>query len=97
MEPNEDRGRFLVSTSKDGEPSPVSTFRAAKRDLGIPRSQQPIRVLQNINRRGKVVPGRVYDFGGGKYIRDDVIGHVFSNGQRLVRHFNTPMKGHYFY
>lgn len=65
--------------------------------MGIPTSQQPNRILPNINRRGKVVPGRVYDFGNGKFIRDDVIGHVFSDGTHLGPHFNTPLGGHYFY
>lgn len=37
----------------------------AKRDYGIPTSQQPERVLPNVDRRGNVVPGHVYDYGNG--------------------------------
>ena len=72
-------------------------FNAAKRDLGIPKSQQPIRILPNTNLQNKIVPGRVYDFGNGLYIRDDVIGHIFKDGGVISRHFNTSMGGHYFY
>ena len=72
-------------------------FNAAKRYLGIPRSQQPSKVLPNINKQGKVVPGRVYYFDNGLYIRDDIAGHTFSDGAAFGRHFNTPNGGHYFY
>ena len=70
-------------------------FNQAKRDLGIPASKQPV-VLPNIDKRGNVVPGRVYDFDGIQ-IRDDVIGHSFNDGGYLPRHFNTPDGKHYFY
>jgi len=62
-------------------------FRAAKQEIGVPKSQQPLRILKNINKRGKVVPGRVYDFGGDKFIRDDIIGHVYKDGGKVIRHF----------
>lgn len=95
-------GVLVHNTCKPDNLSPqgskrTGAFRQAKRDMGIPTSQQPNRILPNINRRGKVVPGRVYDFGNGKFIRDDVIGHVFSDGTHLGPHFNTPLGGHYFY
>ena len=60
----------------------------AKRDYGIPTSQQPERVLPNVDRRGNVVPGRVYDYGNGRFIRDDVVGLLFPDGGYLPRHFN---------
>lgn len=72
-------------------------FNQAKRDYGIPTSQQPENVLQNIDRRGNVVPGRVYDFGNGRLIRDDVLGHIFSDGGILPRHFNGLNGRHYMY
>lgn len=71
-------------------------FNAAKSELGIPRAQQPLKVLPNINRRGDLVPGKVYDFGNGKMIRDDVIEHSFSDGTTLGPHFNVG-KLHFFY
>ena len=70
-------------------------FNQAKRDLGTPVTKQPV-VLPNIDRRGNTVPGRVYDFDGIQ-IRDDVIGHSFSDGGYLPPHFNTPDGKHYFY
>ncbi len=72
-------------------------FNQAKRDLGIPTSQQPTSVGPNIDKRGNIVPGRIYNYGNGLYIRDDVTGHVFSDGGFLGPHFNTPLGGHYFY
>ena len=72
-------------------------FKAAKLEMGIPRSQQPLAILPNIDKRGKIVAGRLYDFGNGRYIRDDVLGHVFDDGGLLPRHFNTPNGSHYFY
>ena len=70
-------------------------FNQAKRDLGIPSGKQPT-VLPNIDKRGNLAPGRVYDFDGIQ-IRDDVAGHSFSDGGYLPRHFNTPDGRHYFY
>ena len=70
-------------------------FNQAKRDLGIPVSKQPV-VLPNVDKRGNVVPGRVYDFDGIQ-IRDDVLGHSFSDGGQLPPHFNTQNGRHYFY
>jgi RHS repeat-associated protein len=76
-------------------------FRQAKRDAGVPVGNQPSRVLPNINRQGKVVPGRVYEFdipteGGGTMtirIRDDAAGHDFGVGDPQNRgpHFNGPV------
>lgn len=70
-------------------------FRQAKRDLGIPVSQQPDSITPNINLQGKVSPGRVYNYGD-LSIRDDVSGHFFPDGGHLGPHFNTDI-GHYFY
>ena len=71
-------------------------FNAAKREIGVPRSQQPT-VLPNIGNRGEINPGRVYDFGNGRYIRDDVVGHTFQDGTHIGPHFNTPNGLHIFY
>ena len=69
----------------------------AKRDYDIPTSQQPERVLPNVDRRGNVVPGRVYDYGNGRFIRDDVVGHLLPDGGYLPRNFNGKNGMHYFY
>lgn len=71
-------------------------FHAAKRDIGVPRSQQPI-VKLNIGNRSEPNPGRLYDFGSGKFIRDDIAGHVFLDGASMERHFNTSTGLHIFY
>ena len=73
-------------------------FNASKRDIGVPTSEQPIKVGPNIDKRGNVVPGRLYDFGNGKYIRDDVVGHIFKDGGIIGRHFNNSNETiHFFY
>lgn len=58
-------------------------FREAKRQSGVPVSQQPSRLGPNLDRRGNVQPGKTYEFdvpakGGGTRtvkIRDDAGGH----------------------
>ena len=74
-------------------------FNAAKRDIGIPRSEQPTSVLPNIGNRGEINPGRNYIFRDNPnlYIRDDVTGHIFRDGGILSPHFNTPSGRHFFY
>ena len=72
-------------------------FRQAKRDVGIPVSQQPRKVLPNVDRRGRIQPGRVYDFGNGVSIRNDVADHLFPDGTFLGPHFNGRKGWHYFY
>jgi filamentous hemagglutinin len=82
-------------------------FHAAKRKSGIPVSQQPDRVVPNVDRRGNVQPGKVYEFevpapGGGKRtvrIRDDAAGHDFGPGDPQNRgpHFNDEAGNHYDY
>jgi len=92
------------SCAKNGSPKGAGrkgAFKQAKRDAGIPTGQQPQRVLQNVNRQGKVVPGKVYDFGNVK-ITDDLAGHIFADGTKVARHFNLTIgklrsKLHYFY
>lgn len=71
-------------------------FNAAKKEIGVPKTQQPI-VRLNIGNRGEINPGRLYDFGNGKYIRDDIAGHTFSDGTSMGRHFNTSTGLHIFY
>ena len=82
-------------------------FNEAKRNSGIPVSQQPIRVDDNIDRRGNIQPGRVYvyevpDEGGGTKIvtiRDDTEGHYYgeNDSQNRDSHFNDEQDGHYDY
>ena len=73
-------------------------FREAKRRNGIPNSQQP-RQGKNYNKRGELQPGRSYDFGNGKVIRDDSAGHEFPDDpvQNTHLHFNDPPGNHYDY
>jgi hypothetical protein len=82
-------------------------FNEAKRQSGIPTSQQPSNVTANKDRRGNVQPGRTYEFevpspGGGTKtvtIRDDAGGHDFGAGnpQNRGQHFNDEAGGHYDY
>ncbi len=70
-------------------------FNQAKRDMGVPTSQQPIKVTKAIDRKGKIIPGRDYYFEGGKIIRNHTAGHY-----NFGRHFNAEFGGinmHYFY
>jgi hypothetical protein len=81
-------------------------FREAKRQSGIPVSQQPSRVEPNKNKRQKTQPGRSYDFevrrNGKKEIvniRDDAGGHYYGpdNPQNRGPHFNDEHGNHYDY
>jgi len=70
-------------------------------------SQQPSRVLQNVDKRGNPQPGRIYEYevpvpGGGirtVRIRDDAGGHNFGpdNPQNRGAHFNDERGNHYDY
>jgi hypothetical protein len=92
--------------------SPVGSKRqgalnAAKGNNGVPLSQQPDRVLKNLDKRGNVQPGRVYEYdvpapGGGKRtvrIRDDAGGHYYgpNDPQNRGPHFNDEAGNHYDY
>ena len=82
-------------------------FNQAKRDSAIPTSQQPERVLPNLDRQGRIRPGRVYEYVvPGPYgttkvigIRDDAGGDFYGPGNPHNRgpHFNTESGGHYDY
>ncbi|MEQ4282244.1 filamentous hemagglutinin N-terminal domain-containing protein [Pseudomonas syringae] len=82
-------------------------FNEAKRQSGIPTSQQPSRVLSNVDKRGNPQPGKIYEFevpasGGGTRtirIRDDEGGHDFGvgNPQNRGSHFNDESGNHYDY
>ena len=73
-------------------------FREAKRKNGIPNSNQP-KQGPNYDKRGNRQPGRSYDFGDGKIIRDDSAGHEFPDdpSQNRGPHFNDPAGNHYDY
>jgi len=51
-------------------------------------SSRPVKILPNINRQGKVVPGRIYIFVANKFIRDDIVGHSFKGFSAISPHFN---------
>ena len=71
----------------------ATRFREAKRVSDIPVSQQPSRVLPNIDKRGVKQPGRVYEFdtpNGTIRIRDDAAGHIYPDAtQNRPPHFNV--------
>lgn len=79
----------------------------ALRRNNVPTSQQPTRVLPNLDKRGNVQPGRVYEYdvpapGGGTRtvrIRDDAGGHDYGlrNPQNRGPHFNDEAGNHYDY
>ena len=73
-------------------------FNAAKREIGVPTSSQPISVTNNVH-NGVLQPGsRIYNFGGGRLIRDDFWGHSFSDGGAIGPHFNISNSNlHIFY
>ena len=92
------------SCSRPANMSPVGAgrkgaFRQAKRDNGIPVSEHPKDTKPNYDRRGRIQPGRVYNFGNGKSIREDSEGHYFGNGDPQNRgpHFNDWENRHYDY
>ena len=74
-------------------------FKEAKRQNGIPVSEQPKKVGPNINKQGKRVPGRQYEYENGTIIRDDALGHIFPDNPTQNRgpHFNDNSKNHYDY
>lgn len=73
-------------------------FREAKRKNNIPVSEQP-KVEPNRDRRGKVQPGRRYEFKNKKTIRDDSKGHIFPDNPTQNRgpHFNDDKGRHFDY
>ena len=74
-----------------------AAFRAAKRDLGIPMREQPVVTSSITYETGKPVTLRTYSYSEGRIsIRDDCLGHSFSDGGGLGPHFNSEL-GHYFY
>ena len=105
QEPDEKNNRPLNLTPEGAGRS--GAFKQAKRDAGIPVSQNPDRVIDNIDRIGKIQPEKIYEYdmpapGGGKItirIRDDSEGHVYIDdpAQNRGPHFNTPDEGHYDY
>ncbi|HDC4527413.1 TPA: hypothetical protein O8U08_002802 [Enterobacter cloacae] len=82
-------------------------FREAKRESGIPVTQQPDRVTPNYDRRGNLQPGITYEFDvrnpNGSVstikIRDDAAGHFSgaNDSQNRGSHFNDDKGNHYDY
>ncbi|WP_244559326.1 HNH/endonuclease VII fold putative polymorphic toxin, partial [Bathymodiolus platifrons methanotrophic gill symbiont] len=107
--------KVLNVTKKGARPPNLSppgagrngAFREAKRQAGIPVSKHPTSVRPNIDKQGKVQPGRSYQFdtrlSSGKTqtvrIRDDAGGHDFGlgNPQNRGPHFNQGKNNHYDY
>ena len=75
-----------------------AAFRAAKRHAGISMSEQPVKVMQSVDRIGQAIPGRTYIFQNGTQIMQHSAGHIFENGIRMSRHFNIlGSRMHFFY
>ncbi|MEZ6136605.1 MAG: type VI secretion system tip protein TssI/VgrG [Pirellulaceae bacterium] len=77
-------------------------FREAKRQSGVPVTQQPSAVRPNVDRQGNPQPGRQYEFEtpeGKVTIRDDAGGHSYPDDATQNRgpHFNDEDGGHYDY
>jgi len=79
-------------------------FNEAKRLNGVPTSQEPSNVGPNFDKRGKLQPGRQYEFEvpGKKdpvIIRDDTAGHQYPDdpSQNRGPHFNDSADRHYDY
>jgi RHS repeat-associated protein len=81
----------------------AGAFNEAKRQNGIPTSQQPESTGPNLDRRGDPQPGKQYTFrdpnGKEIIIRDDAEGHYYGDGDPQNRgpHFNDPAGNHYDY
>ena len=73
-------------------------FREAKRKSGIPVTQTPV-TTPAVDKRGKPIQGRDYDFGNGKVIRDHSGGHTFKDDPTQNRgpHINDVNGNHYDY
>ena len=73
-------------------------FNEAKRQIGVPTSAQHTKIGPNLTRQRQIAPGRVYYFDNGKYIRDDISGHIFPDGGHIGSHFNISTSDiHIFY
>lgn len=111
-EQNPDDLAYLAKGDKPANLSPAGSARAgafneAKRQSGIPVSQSPSEVSQNVDKRGNIQPGYIYGFdvpkpGGGTqkvYIRDDAGGHFYEDdpSQNRGPHFNDDQDNHYDY
>ena len=77
----------------------AGAFKEAKRNSGIPVTQHPKKVTPAVDRRGNRIPGRDYDYGDGKVIRDHSGGHKFPDdpSQNRGPHFNDVKGEHYDY
>ena len=110
--PNKDDLAYLATGDKPANLSPEGSARAgafneAKRQSGVPVSQSPSKVSPNVDRRGNIQPGYIYEFdvpkpGGGTqkvYIRDDAGGHFYEDdaSQNRGPHFNDEQGNHYDY
>ncbi|WP_272943893.1 RHS repeat-associated core domain-containing protein, partial [Leptospira noguchii] len=74
-------------------------YREAKRNSDIPVSQQPNKTSPAKDKRGNPIPGRDYDFGDGKVIRDHSGGHTYPDNpsQNRDSHINDIFGNHYDY
>ncbi|WP_339427075.1 HNH/endonuclease VII fold putative polymorphic toxin [Photorhabdus heterorhabditis] len=110
--PKKDDFIYQAKGEKPENYSPVGAgrsgaFNEAKRRSGIPVGKHPDRVLPNVDKRGRLQPGKIYEFdvpkaGGGTQtiqIRDDAKGHDFgiNDPQNREPHFNDEKGNHYDY
>ena len=67
-----------------------AAMREAKRSVNIPMSQRPdsIQKVKMIGENGRTVFAKLEIYGN-KYIRNDIGGHLFSDGMTMSRHFNA--------
>lgn len=62
---------------EDIQPGNFVWFREAKRYSNIPMSEQPVKVIQSVDRMGKAISGRTYFFKNGTKIMEHSAGHAF--------------------
>ena len=67
-----------------------AAMREAKRSVNIPMSQKPnaIQEIKMIGENGRITFAKMEIYGN-KYIRNDLGGHLFSDGMKMGRHFNA--------
>ena len=81
---------ILVHNLCTQNPSSRAAMREAKRSVNIPMSQKPdiIQKVKMVGENGRTVFAKMEIYGN-KYIRNDLGGHLFSDGMKMGRHFNA--------
>ena len=67
-----------------------AAMRKAKRSVNIPMSESPtsVKYVKMVGENGRTVFSKLEIYGN-KYIRNDLGGHLFSDGTRMARHYNA--------